>query len=79
MRWDDENRMQCDYCGLNIKKPMRVGKILVYCNSNCFAADCLKRYPGTSLAAIVTRMFPAVMRRGMNDDYTERLASDSEC
>lgn len=51
---------KCDYCSREIKKPLRVGKILVYCNSECFALDCLKRYPCTSLAGMVKTMYPEV-------------------
>ena len=50
----------CDYCGTKIKRPLKVGKMLKYCDSNCFALDCLKRYPCTSLAGMVKTMYPEV-------------------
>lgn len=47
----------CDYCGQAVRKPLRVGKILSYCNTECFTADCLGRYPETSLAGMVAKMW----------------------
>lgn len=36
---------------------LKVGPVLRFCDEKCYAADCLKRYPGTSLADMITRMY----------------------
>ncbi len=49
----------CDYCGNVIeKKPLKVGPTLIFCNHDCYDRDCLKRFPGTSLAGMVLEMRP---------------------
>ena len=49
----------CDYCGNVIeKKLLKVGPTLTFCDRDCYERDCLKRFPGTSLAGMVMAMRP---------------------
>ncbi len=58
----------CSYekCGKFIEKPskeQRVGPKMVFCNRECEVADCMNRFPGTSLAVMVEKQYPEVVER----------------
>ncbi len=56
----------CRYCNTFIEKPtkeQKVGPKMVFCNRECEVADCLTRFPGTSLAAMAERMYPEIVER----------------
>lgn len=50
---------KCSYCGKESNKLIKVGPKLRYCNyENCYAKDCLKNFPGTSIAEMIAKVYP---------------------
>ena len=50
---------KCSYCGKESQNLIKIGPKLRFCDySNCYAKHCLKNNPGTSLAEIVSEIFP---------------------
>lgn len=41
---------RCDRCGIEVKKPVKVGPDMRYCSHRCCWLRALEQYPGTSLA-----------------------------
>ena len=55
--------MKCSYCGKTIEgKPKKVGPRLRYCGTRCYVQDAYEKHPGTSLAKMVKRMYPEIVR-----------------
>lgn len=55
--------MKCSYCGKTIDgKPKKVGPRLRYCGNRCYVLDAYESHPGTSLAKMVKRMYPEIVR-----------------